>query len=237
MSTTRTTTTTNQYNQPSMGMFNQFQPQIGAGLTDYAQDPMKATYFNRQVQMMNQQNAGYANQANQQLMMNQRAMGGMSNPNAFMASQLARNQRAAQARSSQGFNQLLMQANQVRMGALGQMQGYRPLQIGQTSKESTGGLGSWLSPLISAGVGAFTGGFGGNGNTWRHGFNVSRRFYYARRLFQPTNWQSSCPICWNESASKVNNNAIHRPYKLFQTTRPWKSNFYQLGWGYVTRTE
>jgi hypothetical protein len=157
MSTTRTSTTTSQYDPSSMGTFRGFQGQIGAGLTDYAQDPMKATYFNRQVQMMNLQNAGYANQANQQLMMNQRAMGGMSNPNAFMASQLARNQRAAQARSSQGFNQLLMGANQVRMQALGQMQGYRPLQIGQTSKESTGGLGSWLSPLISAGVGAFTG--------------------------------------------------------------------------------
>ena len=174
MSTTRTNTTTNQYNPGSMGTFNSFQGQIGAGLSDYAQDPMKATYFNKQVQMMNQQNAGYANQANQQLGMNQRATGNIGNPNAFMASQLARNQRASQSRSSQGYNQLLMQANQVRMGALNQMQGYKPLQIGQTSKESTGGIGTWLSPLISAGMGAMTGGMssllggggGGMGSTY-----------------------------------------------------------------------
>jgi len=158
MSTTRKDTTTNQYNAGSMAQYNAFQPQIGAGLTDYAQDPMKATYFNQQLQNMNRYNAGVSNTANQQLMMNQRSTGNMANPNAFMASQLARNQRASNARGAQGFNQLLMNANQVRMGALNQMQGYKPLQIGQTSTQSTGGLGTWLSPLISAGVGIATGG-------------------------------------------------------------------------------
>jgi len=161
MSTTQTTKTTNQYNPTSMGVYQGFQPTIAATLNDYAKNPLLATFFNQQLQNANRANQAMGNASTQQLLWNQRALGPVANRSAVLSSNLNRIQRANLARQSQTFNNLLLNAEQVRRGAISSMQGYNPLQTGQTSTQSQSGLGTWLPQLVGMGISAATMGMGG----------------------------------------------------------------------------
>jgi len=160
MSTTRTSTTTNSYNPSGMGVYNSFQNPVQQGWQQYSQNPLTSSWFNQEVNQSNQMNTNIGNTMNQVNTLNS-AQTPMDNSPAVMNAMKARNQRAMQSRQSQGFNALLMNANNVRQTALGQMQGYQPLQISQTSKQSTGGLGTWATPLIQAVLENSGGGGGG----------------------------------------------------------------------------
>jgi hypothetical protein len=153
MSTTRTNTTTNNYNPGSMAAYNSFQSGIQSGLMNYAANPYAMTYGNTQYQMGNRQNQSQQSNANQ---MDFGRMSGMnsSNPSAYTLSQLNKNAQVGAAGSSNTYNALLMNTNATRMRALQQMQNYRPLQTGQTQTSTLSGPGTWMGPLIQGGMAA-----------------------------------------------------------------------------------
>src|SRR5258708_38589304 len=76
----------------------------------------------------------------------------------MLGAQLARAGRADMGRQSDTFNNLLLGANQLRMGAAQTAMGYRPLQTGSTTTQQQSGLGTWLPQVAAAGMSAFTGG-------------------------------------------------------------------------------
>jgi hypothetical protein len=106
-----------------------------------------------------------------------RAGGGiLSNSGAFMNASLNRNMLAGSNMQSNAFNSSVNSALQNRGIAMASMQAYQPLQTGQTTNQSTGGLGTWLPQLVGAGLGAampglnsmmgggsFSSGYGGGG--------------------------------------------------------------------------
>lgn len=150
MSTQNKTQTTNAYNATSMGVYGGFQPYIQSGMQDYASNPLTSNWFNQQLGYQRRAGQVQGNSMNQGTAWNQNAIGNIANPNAYLASQQAHNQRSALARQGQGFNNLLLNANQVRMSALNAQQNYRPLQTGQTQIQSVSGLGSWLPQVAGA---------------------------------------------------------------------------------------
>jgi hypothetical protein len=147
------TTTTGQYNQPSMGVFNQLTPQFGQAIGSEITNPYSNMFFNQQLGMGQQQLGAQGASANQALLQRAQAMGVQGN-SPLMMSQMGQNQRAGMAGQSNLFNNLLMQAGQMRQSALGMAGSYRPLQTGQVGVEQTSGLGSWLPQLAGAGLGA-----------------------------------------------------------------------------------
>lgn len=161
MSTKQTTQSTINYDPTSMGVFKGFQPTIASSLSDYVKNPLFATYFNNQLQMANRANQVAGNTANQQFTWNQRALGPVADRSAYMASNLNRIQRANLARQSDTFNNLLLNAEQVRRGAIQSMQGYHPLQTGQTQTQTMSGTGTWLPQVVGMGISAATMGMGG----------------------------------------------------------------------------
>ena len=166
MSTKKETTSKQetQFDPGSRGVFNALQPGIQGVLQQFMSDPLTASYFLKQLGMANQQisQLGQRNVGN--LLANMRTGGfGGGNMNAFQQSALARTGRATSGMQSNAFNNLLMNANQMRLGATQQAQGYNPLVTGGTSQstERTSGLGTWLPQVIGAGLGMASGAMGG----------------------------------------------------------------------------
>lgn len=161
MSTKNVQTSTNQFDPTSMGTFQGFQPMINRNLTDFANDPMKSSFFNTQLQMAQGQNQSAFNTRNDQFLQNLRAGGNVGNMPAYAQSELNSNMRGLSAANSNSFNNLLLGANQLRFGATSQMQGYRPLQTGQTQTQQQSGLGTWLPQVLGAGLGIAGAAMGG----------------------------------------------------------------------------
>lgn len=171
MSTKTTTATTNQYNQGGMNAYNAFQPQIQNTLSQMVSNPLGNSYFQNQLAQQQAQSHQVSARNNQNLLSNIRAGGGiLSNSGGFTAAALNRGQIGNNLMQSNAFNSSLNMALQNRNVGLAAMQGYQPLQTGQTSVQSTGGVGTWLTPLLGAaanfampGLGSMLGGgsFGG----------------------------------------------------------------------------
>lgn len=161
MGTQNTTQSTNQYNQGSMGVFNQMQGGIGSNLQDFMNNPMQSSFFNTQLQMAQKANAQRGSANNQMLLQNSRTGGYNGNLPAFMQSQLAQQNRSTSANNANSFNNLLLGANQLRFGATQSAMNYKPLQTGNTNVQSQTGLGTWLPQLAGAAMSAATMGMGG----------------------------------------------------------------------------
>jgi hypothetical protein len=148
-----------------MATFQGFQPQYRQNLQDFANDPLKSSFFNTQLNMSNAQNRQSFQSRNNAFLQNMQAGGSVGNLPAYAQSQLQQNQRGLSADNSNSFNNLLLGANQLRFGATGQMGGYRPLQTGGTQTQQQSGLGSWLPQVAGAamkiGAGFATGGASG----------------------------------------------------------------------------
>lgn len=167
MPTTNKTTNTAQFDPNSM---NAYQSGISSGMGVLQQDvanPMKQIGFNQRIAQGNSQlfNSFQRNNAS----LAQRAGGFGGTTPGFMQNQLAQNQRSLSSGQANLFNQNLLYADQLKQNAASQMMNFKPLQTGSTSTQSTGGVGTWLGPLISAGTaiatgGMSTGGGGGGGN-------------------------------------------------------------------------
>jgi hypothetical protein len=166
MGTTTSTQSTNQYNPSGMNAYNAFQPQIMSNLMQMVNNPLGSSFFQNQLQQQLSNTRQLGARSNSNLLQNMRAGGGiLSNSAGFMAGALNRNQLGNNFMQGNAFNHALNGALSNRGTALMSMQAYQPLQTGQNSTQSTGGLGTWLPQLIGAGLGAaggaMTGGFGG----------------------------------------------------------------------------
>lgn len=162
---TKTTTTNNSsqnsiFNPASMAQYNSFQGSGGNVLQQDVQNPMSQIGFNQRLQMGNQNLFNMFQQRNSQIGNQMGAWGG--NTPGFLQNQLNNNARGLTGMQAGMFNQNMLYADQLRQGAAQQMLSYRPLQTGSnstsTSTQSTGGVGAWLSPIMSAGLGIATGG-------------------------------------------------------------------------------
>lgn len=154
MPTTNKTSSSGVFNQQSMGQYNQLQSGIGSNLQDFMSNPLQSSFFNTQVQMAQRANGNRAQAQNQSLLQNAQTGGYVGNLPAFMQGQLQQNSRQLSANNSGSFNNLLLGANQLRFGATQSAQGYKPLQTGNDTTQSQGGIGSWLGPIASAGIAA-----------------------------------------------------------------------------------
>jgi hypothetical protein len=156
--TQTTTNTQNQYNQGSMNAFNQFTQGGSNVLNQDIKDPMSQIGFNQRMQMGNQNLFNLFNSRNSAVANRASAFGG--NTPLFLQNQLNRNSNALAGSQANMFNQNMLYADQLRQGAAQQMLNYHPLQTGSNSVQTQQqtGLGTWLSPLVSAGLGIATGG-------------------------------------------------------------------------------
>src|SRR5882724_4697477 len=139
-----------------MGVFQGLQPIFGKAIQDEIQNPYSSMFFNTQLAMGNQGLQAQESAGNQSMLQRARALG--INPSSpLFAQMMAQQQRGQQGRQSDMFNNLLLQAAQLRQGAIGQAGGYRPLQTGSTNVQEQSGLGTWLPQLLSGGLGAAAG--------------------------------------------------------------------------------
>jgi len=161
MSTQNKTQSTAQFNQGSMGAFNQFTGSGSNALLSEINDPYSNMAFNTQLQMGNralQQQQGMGNQALLQRM----GASGINPSSPLYQSQLGMMQRQGMANQSGMYNNLLLNASQLRQQAIYQALGYKPLQTGMTNVQTQSGLGTWLPQVagmaIKGGMAAATGG-------------------------------------------------------------------------------
>lgn len=174
---TTNTSTANQYSGAGMNNYNQFQGTLGAGLNQYASNPLSSSFFNQQLGMA-QNNASAIGQRNiSNITSNLRTGGGLlGNSGSFMQSQINRAGLQNSANQSTAFNTTLNSALANRQWALSSMQNYQPLQTGQNTNQvqtQQQGLGSILGQVAGVGLnmampgissllggGSFTGGYG-----------------------------------------------------------------------------
>lgn len=172
LSTTNQTKTSASFDPNSMGVFQGLTSTYGSAIQDEIQNPYSNMFFNTQLAMGNQGQQASSSAGNSALLQRAQAMG--INPSSPLFMQMmAQQQRGNQSNQSNMFNNLLLQAAQLRQGAIGQAGSYRPLQTGQTSTQKQSGVGSWLPQIagaaIKGGMAAATGGasagfdFGGAG--------------------------------------------------------------------------
>lgn len=150
MPTTNKTNSSGVFNQQSMGQYNQMQSGIGSNMQDFMSNPLQSSFFNTQLQMAQRGNMNRQSAQNQMVNQNATVGGFTGNTPAFLQSQMANNARTASANNSSSFNNLLLGANQLRFGATQSAMGYKPLQTGNDTTQSQGGIGSWLAPIAGA---------------------------------------------------------------------------------------
>lgn len=165
MSTKKETTQTIDYNKPALNTYNALQPQILSGLQQYLGGALTDSPFFRealaflmpQASRLGQRGVGNVFQNLAASGMNRQGLSG------YMASALGRAGRATSGLQANSFWNAFSGANQARMSALNQAQGYTPLQMGQKSVQKVSGLGTWLPQLIGGVAMAASGFAGGQG--------------------------------------------------------------------------
>lgn len=202
MGTKTTTDTSNQYNSSAMGTYNAFQPQVQSSLMQMSQNPLGNSYFQHQLaqQQAASQQIGARNNTN--AIRNMRAGGGvLSNSGGFSTAMLNRNNIASSGMQANAFNGAVNTALQNRNVSLAAMQAYQPLQTGQNSTQTTGGLGTWLPQLAGAAIGAagdvMTGGMSGAGgggglmSMFHQGSSTPASGYMGAQNQSPNPWGMS----------------------------------------------
>jgi len=154
MSTKNVNQSQSSFDPTSMATFQGFQPLVSSNLQQFANDPLKSSFFNTQLAMGQQYNQNNFTTRNNAFLQNLQTGGNVGNLPAFAQSEMNRNMRGLSSANSNTFNNLLLGANQLRFGATNQMQNYRPLQTGQTQTQTQSGLGSWLPQLAGTALGA-----------------------------------------------------------------------------------
>jgi hypothetical protein len=145
MGTKNTTTSTNQYNPQSLSTYQALQ-----GPSSNAQQGFISTPYN---------NSTYNAQKAQGGILNTAAQAGRAGVSSNQAGALGTGQGAQvglglsnnltnSMTSGRTNSALMMGAAQLRQQALGSAMNYRPLQTGGTQTQTTGGLGTWLAPII-----------------------------------------------------------------------------------------
>jgi hypothetical protein len=212
MSKKTTTTTTNQYDPTAKSAYD---AQVAAGsnaLLGEINNPTGNMFFQQQQQMQNLNNANMFGSAQQAL--NQRLQQQGISPNSpLYQQQLGQLQRQQMAAQSQGYNQLLLNAGNLRQSAISSAMSFNPLQTGSTQVQKTGGVGSWLPQIAGAAVGGVmglaTGGLSGVASNMG-GFNASNT---ASNFMTPT--QSPASSYWSQAAPIAPNIGADQSYNSF----------------------
>jgi hypothetical protein len=173
MPTQNTTQSTNQYNPASMNTYNAFQGATMGNLMSMASNPLGSSYFQNQLAQQKNQAMQVGQRSQNNLLQNMRAGGGiLSNSAGFMGAQLQRNNIANSTMQSNAFNSAMGSALNNRTAAMMSMQAYQPLQTGQTSTQSTSGLGTWLPQVAGAALNMAAPGLGSMmaGNSFSSGY-------------------------------------------------------------------
>ena len=191
---TKKTTTASQAGVFDPGAMQQYQSLTGAGgqaLSDEIRNPYGNMFFNQQLGMQRRQIGQGFQQGQQALQQRAQAMGiNPSSPAYF--SQLNKLQRQMQSEQSQGYNQLLLGASNIRQGAISQAMNFRPLQTGQhgVQTEQSSGLGTWLPQVAGMGLSLATGGMSGmgaGGGMGAFGPQMSQMAHMGQG-FDPSGW-------------------------------------------------
>lgn len=154
-----------QFDPASMQRYQDLQNTGSGVLQDYMKDPWNAGFFNNQMARANEGVGQRAQTAIGNLTNAAMGLGGgaVSNPNAFLASQMNAIGRNASRERADSFSNLLINAENLRRGAAGAALSYQPLRTGTTGTQSTQQpQGSMLGNILGAGGDLLTG-FGGGG--------------------------------------------------------------------------
>jgi hypothetical protein len=161
MGTTKQTNQASQFAPTGMQAYNQLQGPFANVTTGYMTDPFGNPFFKTQQQLGTRQaqNIGGTNLSNLMRNFQTGGVGGGTGTLApFQSEQLANQMRANTGLQAQlGFLQPVMNALGLQQSALGMAENYRPLQTGQKTTESTGGLGTWLPQVAGMALGGLTG--------------------------------------------------------------------------------
>lgn len=168
-----------------MGVFGGLNKSFGSAIQGEIDNPYGNAFFNLQQARGNE--AVNAQNASAQQSMMQRAQALGINPNSpLFASMMNQSSRFNMGRQSDMQSNLMLQAANMRQGAIGMAGSYRPLQTGQTQTQEQSGLGSWLPQLaggalgmagkfMGGGMGAF--GKGGGGGESSSNFSTPGGFF------------------------------------------------------------
>lgn len=149
------------YNPNSMASYNMLNPTGASAIQSEINNPYSNMFFNNQLGMMNSQ-LGAQNSANMSgIQQNAQAMG-MAGNNPMLNYQMRQAANQNSANRAQGFNNLLMNASNLRQSAIGGAMNYQPLQTGSnfnsTNQQYKSGLGTYLPQIASMAMAPFTGG-------------------------------------------------------------------------------
>src|SRR6266576_620145 len=184
MSTQNKTQSTNQYDSGSMGTFGGLNKSFGSAVQGEIDNPYGNPFFNLQ-QARGNQAVNAQNSSGQQAMM-QRAQALGINPNSpQFAAMMNQSSRWNMGLQSDMQSNLMLQAANMRQGAIGMAGQYKPLQTGHTDVQTQSGLGTWLPQLAGAAIGGLTGmagmgafgGKGGGGGGSSSNFSTPGGFY------------------------------------------------------------
>lgn len=159
MSTKKKTQTSSAFDNSGLNAYNNLQKNVTSGLQENMNDPYSAMAFNSQLAQGNQSvfNSTQANNQNTVQSLTQR---GISANSPLFAQQVKQSTQAGRNAQNGVFNNLLLTAGQVATGGAAGASGYSPLQTGNTTTQSSGGLGTWL-PQVAALVAKGAGGAAG----------------------------------------------------------------------------
>ena len=147
-----------------MQQFKGLQGGIGDTLKGYMQNPFGNPFFQAQQQMGTRQAQNLGGMQMGNIARNLTASGFGGGSSSPFAMEMMQNQGRANTglQSQLGFLQPVMNALGMQQWATGAAEGYKPLQTGQKTTESTGGLGTWLPQVLGGAAGLamapFTGG-------------------------------------------------------------------------------
>jgi len=160
MSTKKQTSSSssNVFNPNSEANYNALNSMGVGALQSEINNPYSNMFFNNQLGMGNQAISAGNSAAMNAITQRAAALGG--NNSALTNWNISNQARSAQAQRAGLFGNLLLNAGQMRQGAIGGALSYMPQITGQTSNssETTSGLGTWLPQVAGLAMGAFTGG-------------------------------------------------------------------------------
>lgn len=160
MGTTHTTKQTAQFDPTSMSAFQGLTPAWANTAKGFIQNPFSNPQFQLEQQLGTRQAQNLGQTGTSDIVRNFLGSGiGGGGAMPFQQEMLANQARANTGLQAQlGFIQPMLNALQRQQYSMGLAQGYHPLQTGQTTRESTGGLGTWLPQVAGLAMAPFTGG-------------------------------------------------------------------------------
>jgi hypothetical protein len=134
-----------------MNAYQSLQAPIRQGLMQDMSDPWTAMGGNAQLAAGNNSVFG-ASQANNTNTVNNLTQRGISANSGIFAQQLQNSRNANASQQNNMYNNLLLSSQQFAQSAATAAGQYQPLQTGGTQTQTNSGLGTWLAPVVGAGL-------------------------------------------------------------------------------------